>query len=178
MFSPSTLSSFTNHETVFSSAVCSIVRLRATIEFGQSQDKMYTIGNVILWATGEMACGFFIVGMTQLPKIIGESPIIQRIKKILHRDRVSSDATATDRHPRHLAREAAPRVIASDGSESHDVEDVHLEMNSLKSSESTEQLRKREEDGSGTRCTTSVTTVSEHEDGSSRGFSQYSTWAV
>lgn len=62
---------------------CSIMRLVATIEFGKSEDKMYTIGPVILWATGEMVCGFFVVCVPTLPKVLTESPLAGTIKRII-----------------------------------------------------------------------------------------------
>lgn len=59
--------------------ICSIFRMTATITFGQSSDTMYTIGPVILWATGEMSCGFFVACMPTLPRLLQEAPWIRRL---------------------------------------------------------------------------------------------------
>lgn len=66
-----------------SAVACSIMRLVATIQFGKSEDKMYTIGPVILWATGEMVCGFFVVCVPTLPKVLTESPLAGTLKRII-----------------------------------------------------------------------------------------------
>lgn len=66
-----------------SAVACSIMRLVATIEFGRSDDKMYTIGPVILWATGEMVCGFFVVCVPTLPKVLTESHLAGTFKRII-----------------------------------------------------------------------------------------------
>ena len=58
-------------------------RVLVTIVFGQSPDTMYNIGPVILWATGEMSCGFFVACMPCLPRVLKESPLSRKIKSVL-----------------------------------------------------------------------------------------------
>lgn len=59
------------------------MRLVETIEFGRSEDKMYTISPVILWATAEMTCGFFVVCVPCLPKVLAETAIGRIVRRIL-----------------------------------------------------------------------------------------------
>jgi hypothetical protein len=56
--------------------------MTATIDFGQSSDTMYTIGPVILWATGEMSCGFFVACMPTLPRLLTEAPWVRRLMSL------------------------------------------------------------------------------------------------
>lgn len=59
------------------------MRLVETVEFGRSEDKMYTISPVILWATGEMTCGFFVVCVPCLPKVLTETAIGRTVRQVL-----------------------------------------------------------------------------------------------
>lgn len=59
------------------------MRLVETIEFGRSEDKMYTISPVILWATAEMTCGFFVVCVPCLPKVFSESSVGRAVRQII-----------------------------------------------------------------------------------------------
>lgn len=68
---------------IWSAVVCSILRLKATVDLGASSDTLYNIGPVVLWATGEMTCGFFVACATSLPRAFQENPLIRRIKKTL-----------------------------------------------------------------------------------------------
>lgn len=44
---------------------------------------MYAIGPLLFWACAEMTCGFFILSVPCLPKLIGESGLSRRIKEYL-----------------------------------------------------------------------------------------------
>lgn len=67
---------------VFSSAiVAASFRLDVTVVHGNSPDSIYTLGPIVFWASAEMTCGFFILCVPCIPKIIQEAGIIPAIKK-------------------------------------------------------------------------------------------------
>ncbi|KAI1847096.1 hypothetical protein JX266_006971 [Neoarthrinium moseri] len=77
--------------------LCSIFRMIATINFGKSPDTMYNIGPVILWATGEVSCGFFVACMPTLPRLLKEAPFIVYLKKTMGSTTSAADESSTAR---------------------------------------------------------------------------------
>ncbi|KAK1254816.1 hypothetical protein MKX08_008811 [Trichoderma sp. CBMAI-0020] len=76
---------------IFGMGVLAIVaasfRVDVTVKHGNSPDSIYTLGPIVFWASAEMTCGFFILCVPCIPKIIQEAGIIPAIKKgtgILH----------------------------------------------------------------------------------------------
>ncbi|KAI2641464.1 hypothetical protein GGS26DRAFT_4788 [Hypomontagnella submonticulosa] len=62
--------------------VSAAFRLATTVAYGQTTDGTYTIGPLLFWATAEMACGFFIICIPCIPKILKDTGVIHRIKKV------------------------------------------------------------------------------------------------
>lgn len=63
-----------------SACVSAGFRLGVTVTYGYDDDQMYTLGPVVFWVIAETTCGFFIVCMPCLPKILKEKGIIRRVK--------------------------------------------------------------------------------------------------
>lgn len=60
--------------------VAACFRLAHTVQFARETDSMYLIGPLLFWACAEMTCGFFILSMPCLSKLIIESGLPRRIK--------------------------------------------------------------------------------------------------
>ena len=63
--------------------VSAAFRLSVTVTYGYDADQMYTLGPVVFWVLAETTCGFFIVCMPCLPKILKDKGIISRVKRRL-----------------------------------------------------------------------------------------------
>ncbi|KAJ4397790.1 hypothetical protein N0V93_002027 [Gnomoniopsis smithogilvyi] len=63
--------------------IAASVRLSTTVTFAGSQDQMYFIGPLLFWACAEMTCGFFILSVPCLPKLLAESITSPRVKRFL-----------------------------------------------------------------------------------------------
>ncbi|KAL5338238.1 hypothetical protein BJX70DRAFT_215430 [Aspergillus crustosus] len=57
-------------------------RCSVTVTHGRSPDAVYTLGPLAFWAMAEMTCGFFIICLPCIPKIIKETGIVGHIKKL------------------------------------------------------------------------------------------------
>lgn len=147
-----------------SAVVCAILRMTTTVEFGQSSDKMYTICPVILWATGEMTCGFFICCMQFLPRVFKETSWLHWLRKLTHMRFSSFGRTKSAVYRAKAQAQAHPRtqrtVVAPNFSRGTDLEDVYyeiesenVELGSIKGHESTEKLRKGTSDAGIMRTT-------------------------
>lgn len=44
---------------------------------------MFALGPLVFWATAEMACGFFIICVPCMPKILQQTGVLRRIKRAL-----------------------------------------------------------------------------------------------
>ncbi|KAF4835455.1 hypothetical protein CGCSCA4_v012628 [Colletotrichum siamense] len=64
-------------------SIAACFRLDHTIAFAQAADTMYFIGPLLFWACAEMTCGFFILSVPCLPKIIRESGLPRKVKSAL-----------------------------------------------------------------------------------------------
>lgn len=61
--------------------VSAAFRLSVTVTYGYDADQMYTLAPVVFWVLAETTCGFFIVCMPCLPKILKDKGIIRRVKQ-------------------------------------------------------------------------------------------------
>ncbi|KAH0436387.1 hypothetical protein CcaCcLH18_04407 [Colletotrichum camelliae] len=64
-------------------SIAACFRLDHTIAFAKAADTMYFIGPLLFWACAEMTCGFFILSVPCLPKIIRESGLPRKVKSAL-----------------------------------------------------------------------------------------------
>lgn len=129
-----------------SGCISAIVRLSTTVTFAGTEDQMYYIGPLLFWAWAEMTCGFFILTVPCLPRLLSESRLSRSLKNMLG---------LTPRKPSDPYRYPAVRSKSSSGhtggsrkksqGQSGDVmmNTVFYQMDdrTVKSSESQEQLR-------------------------------------
>ncbi|KAI1337555.1 hypothetical protein F5Y15DRAFT_425598 [Xylariaceae sp. FL0016] len=122
--------------------ICAILRLKATIDFGASPDTMYNIGPVILWATGEMSIGFFVVSAPSLPRVMKESPTARKLRQMLS---IKSTRTGTPGGKGTGYGSAGRPPKGSRGTISddryHEIDEEALRMGHLQSFDSSERLR-------------------------------------
>ncbi|KAL4778833.1 hypothetical protein BJX76DRAFT_362351 [Aspergillus varians] len=57
-------------------------RCAVTVAHGRSPDSVYTLGPLAFWAMAEMTCGFFIICLPCIPKIVKETGILRHIKEM------------------------------------------------------------------------------------------------
>ncbi|OQE34878.1 hypothetical protein PENCOP_c015G07554 [Penicillium coprophilum] len=111
-------------------------RLETTIAHGRSADAVWTLPPLAFWATAEMTCGFFIVALPCIPKIMMETGAGAKIKSILGMSSLGnsskrnweSEGTGQSSNPSKLGRSTT--------------DNTYYNLDTLKSSESTEYLRK------------------------------------
>lgn len=102
---------------------------------------MYFIGPPLFWACAEMTCGFFILGMPRLPKIIAESGLPRKLKDALGISFKSNSASHTNSGygQRSGSRQLSKSGITSDSY--YNIEENATPMSNLDRPESQERLR-------------------------------------
>ncbi|KAL6401086.1 60s ribosomal protein l36 [Ilyonectria robusta] len=102
---------------------------------------MYFIGPLLFWACAEMTCGFFILSMPCLPKIIAESGLPRKLKDALGISFKSNSASHTNSKygQRSGSRQLSKTGITSDSY--YNIEENATPMSNLNRSESQERLR-------------------------------------
>lgn len=124
--------------------ICSVSRVFVTVVFGQSPDTMYNIGPVILWATGEMSCGFFVACMPCLPRVLRESLIWCKIRSALGLGSTAPGSNGADGGDGVGDRPTKKRNVGQ-GPTARDMDlemdDAGLPLHALKHTDSTERLR-------------------------------------
>ncbi|KAL2174431.1 uncharacterized protein P884DRAFT_314774 [Thermothelomyces heterothallicus CBS 202.75] len=130
--------------------VSAAFRLATTIAYGEAQDAIYALGPLVFWATAEMACGFFIVCIPCLPKILQQTGVLRKMKKALG---MSTGPTANSAQAGYHtggksgSRSRGPKVTSSSAQDSYyKLEEDGMAMKDLKS-ESTEHLREDQQGG-------------------------------
>ncbi|CAI6088944.1 unnamed protein product, partial [Clonostachys chloroleuca] len=53
------------------------------VKYFKDPDRMYFISPLLFWACAEMTCGFFILSMPYLPRIIAGSRLPRKVKVVL-----------------------------------------------------------------------------------------------
>lgn len=105
---------------------------------------MFALGPLVFWATAEMTCGFFIICVPCMPKILKQTGVLRRMKKALG---LSSGPTANSGkggyYPdgRSGGRSHGPGVSSTGPDSYHKLEEDGVIMDNLKSTDSTEHLR-------------------------------------
>ncbi|KAM0426271.1 hypothetical protein ACHAPT_008311 [Fusarium lateritium] len=61
--------------------VSAAFRLAGTVQYAEAADAIYNIGPVCFWAYAEMTCGFVVVCVPCVPKILMESGVWRKMKK-------------------------------------------------------------------------------------------------
>ncbi|KAF4955914.1 hypothetical protein FSARC_11729 [Fusarium sarcochroum] len=76
--------------------VAACFRLAHTVTFSKEADTMWYIGPLLFWACGEMTCGFFILSVTTIPRIVAESGLSSKFKRLFGITLKSSDPSNPD----------------------------------------------------------------------------------
>lgn len=66
---------------MYSACVSAAFRLSVTVFYGHDDDTIYSVGPVIFWAFAEMTCGFVVICMPAVPKLLLDTGIGAKIKK-------------------------------------------------------------------------------------------------
>ncbi|GAB1319644.1 hypothetical protein MFIFM68171_09854 [Madurella fahalii] len=123
--------------------VSAAFRLATTIAYGEAQDAIFALGPLVFWATAEMTCGFFIICVPCMPKILKQAGVLRKIKKALG---MSTGPTANSAKADYFAgggsgsRSRGPGGSSTAPDSYHKLEEDGVAMDNLKSSESTEHL--------------------------------------
>lgn len=126
--------------TPFSGCISACVRLSTTITFAGTEDQMYYIGPLLFWAWAEMTCGFFILSVPCLPRLLSESRLSCKVKNMLgltpgrkSDDRYKYDNRSASGHTPRRKSQSVDLITSN----------AYYKMDGLtvKSSESQEQLR-------------------------------------
>lgn len=70
--------------------VSACFRLAHTVDFAKESDSMYLIGPLLFWACAEMTCGFFILSMPSLSKLVIGLELPRRVKAVFGYSETSS----------------------------------------------------------------------------------------
>ncbi|SPO01627.1 related to integral membrane protein PTH11 [Cephalotrichum gorgonifer] len=118
--------------------VSAAFRLAVTIDYADAVDSIYNIGPVCFWAFAEMTCGFIVVCVPCIPKILIESGTWRKMKRGLGMSTTAGGSGAT---PKHTGNSSAVRSKnLRSANDSYQELDDHTEMKNLGSSESAEYL--------------------------------------
>ncbi|KAL2865304.1 uncharacterized protein BJX67DRAFT_383045 [Aspergillus lucknowensis] len=110
--------------------VSAAFRCAVTVAHGRSADSVYTLGPLAFWAMAEMTCGFFIICLPCIPKIIQETGLVRQLKKM---------SKGSGRKPYDGSYELQTESFVS-GKGNRAGIDRAKEMNLMGPSESTERL--------------------------------------
>lgn len=66
---------------LFRACISAAFRISVTVTYGYDLDQMYTLAPVVFWVLAETTCGFFIVCIPCLPKILKDKGIIRKFKQ-------------------------------------------------------------------------------------------------
>ncbi len=68
---------------MISAVVSAICRLQVTIAYANAADATSTLAPVVFWAFAEMTCGFVVSCMPSAPRLLHETRLMPKIKKML-----------------------------------------------------------------------------------------------
>ncbi|KAL3477400.1 hypothetical protein BJX99DRAFT_226215 [Aspergillus californicus] len=112
--------------------VSAAFRCAVTVAHGRSADSVYTLGPLAFWAMAEMTCGFFIICMPCIPKVVNETGILRHIKKM-------SKASGPKPYERSY-KLGTDSYVSGNRAGLYRVNDGAVQIKSLEVSESTERL--------------------------------------
>ena len=127
----------------YRACVSAAFRLAVTIRYAGATDVIYNVGPVCFWAYAEMTCGFIVVCVPCVPKILLETGIWRKMKMRLG----LSVTTGTPSNTRNLTGSSAIRsrnMLSGNksGNKSYLQVDDETELKDF-GSESTEHLREQ-----------------------------------
>jgi hypothetical protein len=110
-----------------------------TVKYGKADDALYALAPLVFWATAEMTCGFFIVCVPCIPKILKETGVIRNIKRVFGMSTAPTNPSAPDRYGKSSTKGSQ---LSSTGAKSYyKLDEDGVPLKNLKGSESTEYLR-------------------------------------
>ncbi|RFU73359.1 integral membrane pth11 [Trichoderma arundinaceum] len=158
---------------IFSMGVLAIVaasfRVDVTVKHGSSPDSIYTLGPIVFWASAEQTCGFFILCVPVIPKIIQEAGILPAIKK--GTGMMGSSSKSNQASNSYARGGGNTKTSVSANKDYYKLEEEGLHMKNL--SESTERLHA--DAGATITRTTRVTVTNDSRSFSDNG-SKNDTW--
>ncbi|KAH7146125.1 hypothetical protein EDB81DRAFT_651229 [Dactylonectria macrodidyma] len=124
--------------------VAACFRLAHTVTFSKEADTMWYIGPLLFWACAEMTCGFFILSVTCIPRIVAESGFSAKVKRALGISVKSSNPPNenSDFGPRSGSNQPAKSGKSSDNY--YKLDEDGVPMTNFDRSESQEHLREEE----------------------------------
>ncbi|KAL2843707.1 hypothetical protein BJY01DRAFT_248482 [Aspergillus pseudoustus] len=132
--------------------VSAAFRCAVTVAHGRSPDSVYTLGPLAFWAMAEMTCGFFIICLPCIPKILKETTLARHLMNKWSRGS-STSSSGRRRKPYDGNHAEGMESYASGGrgGRNHNkFEQEVIRMKPLEGSESTERLH--EGGGAGARA--------------------------
>lgn len=153
--------------------VSATFRLAVTVQYAEALDAIYHIGPVCFWAYAEMTCGFVVVCVPCVPKILTETGVWRKMKKGLGMSVTTAKQSQTDASntPRSKNMRSANKSYL-------EIED-DIELDGLKT-ESTEHLRQPYVTSSDKDivCTTQVTVTQDlnRSDSTETGYDHQKRW--
>ncbi|KAI0133844.1 hypothetical protein BJ170DRAFT_176810 [Xylariales sp. AK1849] len=152
--------------------VAAAFRLQVTIAYGHATDATYNVGDLIFWAMAEMTCGFFVICVPCIPKILHDTGIIRGIKRRLG---MTTRATNPTRGYYGSTKTSGTgrKLPTTTTKEYYQLDEDSVPMGDIKSSESTEHLRQEKCAVPGRIIRTTRITVDESTDVNHRSDSEY-----
>lgn len=113
-----------------------------TIENGNSADPTFTIGPLLFWATAEQVCGFFIICIPCIPKILKDSGVLRKMKKAFGMGTTTKPSGRSDYYANGTMPHSKGTTTTSNAYYKLDEDGVPLQ--NMKGSESTENLNAKQ----------------------------------
>lgn len=126
-----------------SACVSAACRLETTIVHGKSADAVWTLAPLAFWAAAEMTCGFFIVSLPCIPKILKDTGAGAKIKRALGMS-TSGHSYTPSASKRTWGDSSAASTSNHGRLASGTATNAYYKLDPLKTSESTEYLHKHE----------------------------------
>ncbi|KAH8423611.1 uncharacterized protein LDX57_001371 [Aspergillus melleus] len=119
--------------------VSAAFRLAVTIQHSEALDSIYHLAPLVFWATAEMSCGFFIVCLPCIPKILKETGVSRNIKRAFGMKTSGTNSKGIE-HYGVSGRSTDHAKGASVSNTYHKIDEDGVPLGALKGSESTEHL--------------------------------------
>lgn len=141
-----------------------------TVAFGNAADATYALGPLVFWATAEMTCGFFIICVPSIPKILKDTGVLRAIKRQFGM-RTGSKSKGTNGY--------GPSTTAKGTSTTKDyykLDEDGVPMGNVNRTESTERLNEEGKLGSNIVRTTRITVTKDSRNDPEASFPPTNDW--
>lgn len=158
-----------------SACVSAAFRLATTLAYGKSADALFSLGPLVFWATAEMTCGFFIVCVPCLPKILKDSGVIRKLKSTFGMKNTTINPSNKNTNGYGSGGNTLNSKLATTSSNAYyKLDEQSHQMKDLRGSDSTENLREGNPHNGITKITRITVSeqprsVSDNEDADHRG---------